>query len=580
MEYDKLIQQNLRALQQPNLTIDAQNNHYKNIGFYYYSLKNIPSALTYFLKIEPKDFSTLRSIAGIYAPIDMNKSIVYTELCLEQQYDNNVAYDLACNYTKMCKFGKACNLYKIIIVKNPTYVNAYNNYADLLGCFMEQTSALKMYEHAYSLDTSRMDIYSNILMTGYYIPSYSHKTRYDYARKFDTLNHVSPEKQMMQKTINPQKLRIGYIGYDFNKPNHPISCFVNHIFENHSKTFDVYCYQVSSKISSLFQPKHTDELYTSTMKGVRTRDLSTFSDEMAAAAIHMDQIDILVELMHHTAGNRLRILAYKPAPIQISYCAFPGTSGMKSLEYKIIDTETGTKQNQNYSSETLIMMPNGFHCFSPRYEFPAIKLFPPKNIVNLCCFNNAKKLNMVMIELWIHILRRVPFAHLYLRYYQYSDPAVVNFYTQQFQKIAERLYVKLDMKRIHFIGYVPDYSIVLSLYNNMHLFLDTWPYNGTTVLCEALTMGVPVITLKGKGIHERIGASILASINKRDWIATNRHDYIEKAVSMCNHPGLKMIRKTLPTHLKTTIVGNPLIFIKEYEETLMNIVEKHISKTS
>jgi predicted O-linked N-acetylglucosamine transferase (SPINDLY family) len=93
-------------------------------------------------------------------------------------------------------------------------------------------------------------------------------------------------------------------------------------------------------------------------------------------------------------------------------------------------------------------------------------------------------------------------------------------------------------------------------------------------------MGVPVITLKGKGIHERIGASILASINKRDWIATNRHDYIEKAVSMCNHPGLKMIRKTLPTHLKTTIVGNPLIFIKEYEETLMNIVEKHISKTS
>lgn len=569
MNYTELIQQNLNELRKKDLPLSYRNNCYKNLGYYFHEIGQPSKSIEYYQKINPKDFITLRSLAAIYLNINQSQAIFYTYKCLEKQFDINVAYDLAVNLTKNIMFDRALSLYDSIILLDPKYVNAYNNVASILCGIMEQKKALEYYEKAYELDPTRMDIYSNIVMTTYYIPRFSHHKRYEYAQRFDKLLNVT-ETLCEDRKIDKDNIRIGYLGYDFDKSEHPISCFVNHIFENHSSNFQVYCYQISDKVSSVFQSNKKSELYTKNMKNVITKELSDKTDYESAKVIHDDKIDILIELTHHTAGNRLKILSYKPALIQISYVAFPGTTGMKKIDYKILDKEVYNKKIQNFTTEKILCMPNGFHCFKPMYEFPKIT-YTPHQTINLCCFNNTKKMNDDVIETWIHILRLIPKAVLYLRYFQYSSNYIITLYKQAFLRISKKMYYNIDMSRIIFIGYQENYVDTLKLFNNMDIFLDTFPYNGTTVLCEALTMGVPIITMKGKGVQERMGASLLASLGKKEWIATTKQEYIDKVVELSREK-LAIYKMVLPKLVKESIIGDDKLFIKEYEETLLSAI--------
>jgi len=577
MDYQNLIKQTLEAIKVPGVPIKVINQYYQNLGFYYYNIKNTTLALNFYLKVNPPDFSTYRSIAALYSEKNDNiKRIFYTEKCLELNYDLNIAYDLAIFYTSSCMFHEAYATYQTILSIDPKYTNAYNNQADILCHLMNHKTAIQNYEKALFLEPSRIDIYSNLLMTNYYIPSFSPTKRYEQSIKFESLLNVDPaEKLCIEKRVFGDKIKIGYLGYDFDKEKHPITCFVNHIFGRHTKRYDVYCYQVATGSSSVFHPKENDTLYTTNIPNVTTKNLSKLNDKEIAIEIYNDKIDILVELMHHTAGNRLKILSYRPAPIQMSYCAFPGTTGLNDIDFKIVDNEIYSKRIQDVSTEKLIAMPRGFHCYFPLYKIPEMG-YIKHDTINLCCFNNTKKINPIMIELWIHLLRRIPSAHLYLRYAQYSSTYLVEFYKQQFINIAKKLYVNLDISRVHFIGYDANYNNILKLYHNMDIFLDTWPYNGTTVICEALNMAIPVVTLKGKGPQERMGASLLASIGRSQWIAKSREEYIDIAVNLCRDKiSLLKIRVALKNKIKKTILGDPDIFIQDYEKLLADVIKNH-----
>jgi protein O-GlcNAc transferase len=574
--YTQIIAKTMQQLNRSRLSNEQKNNHYKNLGLCYHKLNKNIDAIKWFLQITPLDYSACMSIAAIYVQLDLKKSFKYVENCLEMKYDLNVAYDLACNYTKDFQFNKSYALYQNILMIEPNYINAYNNKSEILNCMMRQKESLESYIIAYSMDNTRMDIFSNLIMSTYYIPRYLHVDRMKYLSIYDEKLTLSmPIHEHPKTTIDIQNIRIGYIGYDFDKPKHPISCFINHIFYNHGNHFKIFCYQVSTKKSSVFQSPTQSTFYTEYNERITTRNLSDKTDEEASNVIKDDKIDILIELMHHTAGNRLRILAYKPAPIQISYCAFPGTTGMSAIDYKILDKTTHTTFTEQCNTEKILCMPNGYHCFVPTYKFPKIK-HTKRSTVNLCCFNNVKKINRDVISVWLHILRLVPNSHLHLRYYQYSSSFVRANILQMFKTLAKEYLIELNTDRIHFIGCEKEYTDVLQLFNFMDIFLDTFPYTGTTVICEALTMGIPVVTLQGKHVHERVGASLLNSINLAELVATNSHEYVTKVVELCqNPPKLQELKNTIQTQLPKTILGNPQIFIKDFESMIYTAINTY-----
>jgi len=564
-----------------DLTPIVQNNYYMNLGYYHNQLRNYITAIQWFKKIKPMDYSTYMSIAAIYTSFDLPQSFPYTEKCLELRFTTNVAYDLACNYTKAFRFDKAYGLYETILLFDRKYINAYNNRSEILNCMFRQTEALDGYTAAYDLDNTRLDILSNIIMSTYYIPKYIHSDREKYLSMFDKHMQIDKIDQLKHsKRIDGKKIRIGYIGYDFNKQSHPITCFVKHILDNHSSAFTIFCYQVSTTQSNVFQGNNGSSLYTQKMEHITTRNLSNITDKEASMVIRNDDVDILVELMNHTAGNRLKILAYKPAPIQISYCAFPGTTGMAAIDYKILDKTTNTQSTDKSNTEKILCMPNGFHCFVPTYEFPPI-IHSNRNTINLCCFNNVKKINRNVISVWVHILRLVPTAQLYLRYSQYSSSYVREHVLHQFRMISEEYGYDLKIQRIHFIGCKTDYKDVLELFSFMDIFLDTFPYTGTTVICEALTMNVPVITLMGKHVHERVGASLLHSIGLDECVASDSSEYVNAVVELCKNPlRLKELKNSIPLRMKNSILGNPSIFIKEYETIMYSAIEEYNNNIS
>lgn len=573
MNYEELIIKTKIQLEKAE-NQEERNNLFKNLGFYYYQNKNPKNSLEYFLKVEPKDFTTCRSISAIYLHNNqMDQSNNFAELCLRIKFDVNIAYDLALHYTKICSFHKALALYQTLLEMNCNNINIYNNIADIYNCLLQPKKAMEYYLKGFEMDNNRMDIYSNLVMTSYYIYKYDPIKRFNYAKKFEEMTKSSKIFCNDSKRRNNDKIRIGYIGYDFDKLIHPISCFVKHIIENHNpNNFKVYCYQASDKTSSCFQT--TDgELYTTKMNNVITRNLSKMDNLESASLIYNDKIDILVELMNHTAGNRLNILSYKPAPIQISYCAFPGTTGLSCIDYKLLDNITFTNRVNTFYTEKTLRMDNGFHCYVPTYTIPSI-IHNNNNNINFCCFNNVKKINDKVIETWIHILRLVPQSQLYLRYYHYSSSFIVKFIKNRFEKIAKDLYIyKFDISRIHFIGYEKDYTTVLKMYSSMDIFLDTFPYTGTTVLCEALSVGIPVFTLLGKHPHERIGASLLSSMGRPELIAKTEREYIDKVVFLArNRNNIIAYKKILPIQMKNSLLGNSKIFMKEYEEVLQNVL--------
>ena len=575
--YQSLIKNSTEFLLNPNLSTQDKNNHYKNVGFYYYQLKNKNEAIKWFMKISPKDFSTCKSIAAIYLEKNMlSEANLFTEICLQQQFDFNISYDLALHYTKQCLYHKALGLYETLLDIQPNNINVLNNVSEIYNCIMKPKKAMEYYLKAFELDKKRFDIYSNLIMTSYYIYRYSPVKRLKYTNQYEEMLKTEQILCLDKKKRNTDNLiRIGYIGYDFDKLQHPISCFVKHIIENHDRAkYKVYCYQASDKISSCFQ-QTGEKIYTNKINGTTTRNLSNHDSKSSANIIYNDQIDVLIELMHHTAGNRLSILSYRPAPIQISYCAFPGTTGLSSIDYKILDNITFTSSVKTFYTEKIIRMNNGFHCYIPTYKLPKNIQKRVNGPVNFCCFNNLKKINEKVIENWLHILRLIPGSQLYLRYYQYTNSFIRELVKKKFIDISNKLHIyKFDINRIHFVGYVTDYTKVIQMYENMDIFLDTFPYTGTTVICEALSMSIPVITLLGKQPHERIGASILSSINHPELIASKEREYIEKAVTLGKNMNIiNNYKKILVNDMKKSILGNSKIFMDEFEKKIEEVYQ-------
>lgn len=349
-------------------------------------------------------------------------------------------------------------------------------------------------------------------------------------------------------------LRIGYISPDFRR--HSVAFFFAPVLEAHDRTrYEIHCY------AELHRPDEVTERLRQASDG--WLEITGWTAESVARRIREDGIDILVDLAGHTGDNRLLVFARRPAPVQVSWLGYPNTTGMKAMDYRLVDAVTEPPGlADRLSVERVVRLPEGFHCYEPLAEAPDVAELPAARTgrVTFGSFNDMKKMQPQVIRCWAEILSRVPGSRLFLKCVSFADAPTRQIYEQAFAEHG------IDSDRLVMIPRVSSLTEHLGLYGEIDLALDSFPYNGTTTTCEALWMGVPVLTIAGDRHASRVGASLLTRVGLEDWIAESPEDYVERAVAWVGRlEELARLRAGLRERMRRSPLCDPERFTRALE---------------
>jgi len=350
-----------------------------------------------------------------------------------------------------------------------------------------------------------------------------------------------------------RRLRIGYVSADLRR--HPVAFFVEPILRSHDPAaVDAVCYDVSDQDDDMKQ--HLRQLVPS------WRSVANLSDGELAEAVRADAIDILVDLSGHTPGNRLLTFARKPAPVQVTAIGYVATTGLTTMDYRLTDAWCDPSDaNDDCYSETLWRLPFGFNCYTAPQGLPAPGPAPhsTRGTITFGSFNNLDKISAEVLDVWGEILSRVAGSRLLLKTKTLSQTAVQ-------RQILDRLMRHgIAPERVDLVEWSPTLRSHFEAYRGMDIALDPFPYNGTTTTCEALMMGIPVIALLGDRHAARVSASILARLDLEVLTASDKADYVARAVALAERPETIA---NLRAGLRARLVRSPLADAQRYTRGL------------
>lgn len=344
-------------------------------------------------------------------------------------------------------------------------------------------------------------------------------------RQFD---HALPllDQADLGKPHDPErKLRIGVMSPDLRA--HSVAYFARpYLSAFDQDSFDVHVYASVAKEDEV--SIDLSRLPTS------WKNVFHLNDQQLAETIREDRIDILIDLAGLTRDTRLLTMTARPAPVQMTYIGYPNTTGLSAVDYRITDWISDPEGTDDDYCETLIRMPDCFLSYAIPLHAPPVGPCPfDKNgYVTFGSFNNFAKANTDVLALWADVLNAVPGSRLLCKSTSSHDPTA----QQTIRDVFERQGV--DSARIDFSLFRDSARTHLEVYNDVDIALDTFPYNGTTTTCEALWMGVPVITLKGNRHASRVGTSLLNAIGFPAGVADTPDDYVMTARLLAETPGL------------------------------------------
>ena len=415
----------------------------------------------------------------------------------------------------------------------PAYVAALNDLAGALVALGEIQAAVLEYRKALESDPQFLVAFSNMLLAMQYSASYAAADIYRESRRYEAVCAHSSLAEHVNIPDPERRLRIGYVSPDFRR--HSVSYFLHSLFENHSRSeVSITCY------SDVRVPDaHTDFYRT---QADRWRNTCGVSDERVADYVREDGIDILVDLAGHT-GQRLPLFAGKPAPVQVTWLGYPDTTGLTSIDYRFSD-ETADPEGESdlYCTEKICRLPGGFLCYTAPADAPDVMLPPSacSGRITFGSFNNLAKITPQAIDLWCTLLNRLSDSRLIIKNHSLADSGV--------RKRYEALFCGKGVPpdRVELRPWIKDTGSHLAVYGEIDIALDTFPYNGTTTTCEALWMGVPVVTMKGERHAGRVGASILTRVGLAGLVAASPDAYLEIAEALAGDAKrLTQIRGTL-----------------------------------
>ncbi|MGA2441807.1 MAG: tetratricopeptide repeat protein [Tepidisphaeraceae bacterium] len=435
----------------------------------------------------------------------------------------------------------------------PEFAEAHGNLGNALWGMGQLDEAIASFRQAVRLKPDYAKAHSNLIYTLHFHPGYDARMIYEEHRRWNQ-QHAEPLKKFIQPHLNnrdPERaLRIGYVSPDLR--DHPVGRFLVSLLAAHDPDrFEVFCYS---------DVRHPDRL-TGLLRGHarQWRNTLGLTDERAAQLIREDQIDVLVDLTMHTAENRMLLFARKPAPVQVSYLAYCSTTGLETMDYRLTDPHLDPPgMNDAYYSEKSVRLPETDWCYPLHEQSPEVA--PPPALsagqVTFGCLNNFCKVSAQTLDLWIKLLRATPKSHLILHAKEGS-------HRQRVWDLLERH--GIDRRRLKFVGKVP-LSEYFMRYEQIDVGLDPFPYNGGTTTCDALWMGVPVVTLAGRTGVGRAGVSILANIGLPELIAQTPEQYVQIATDLAKDlPRLAELRRTLRARMQASALMDAPRFARNVE---------------
>ncbi|MGD0389326.1 MAG: tetratricopeptide repeat protein [Tepidisphaeraceae bacterium] len=366
--------------------------------------------------------------------------------------------------------------------------------------------------------------------------------------------HAEPLKKFIQPHPNDRnpdrRLRIGYLSPDFRE--HVVGQNLLPLLREHDhQQMEIFCYANVVRTDALTEQfrRYADDW----------RNIAGLSDSQAATLIRQDRIDILVDLAVHTAKNRLVVFAQKPAPVQVTFAGYPGSTGLETIDYRLTDPYLDPPGlNDHFYSEASIRLPDSFWCYEPRVTEPAVNPLPAQTDgrVTFGCLNNFCKVNEEVLRLWAHVLKTVDQSRLMILCPEGS-------HRQSLLDLLQREGISAD--RIELIAGRPRLQY-LELYHRIDVGLDTFPYNGHTTSLDSFWMGVPVVTLVGQTVVGRAGLSQLTNLGLPELIAQTPEQYVQIATALAGDlPRLGELRRTLRARMEASALMDAPRFARNIE---------------
>ena len=419
------------------------------------------------------------------------------------------------------RLADAVVAYRRSLAVYPDEANTQENFAAALHQQGRPREAVAVYRAALATWPRHARLHSNLLLALHYLPEISPEVMAAEHRRWGAV-HARVD-QVHAPFTNPaepgRRLRVGYLSPDFRE--HSVASFFLPLVAEHDRErFEVVCYSTNPRTDAVSAEIQSLADGWCEVAGMEYGAL--------AARIRIDQVDLLVELSGHTAGNRLTAVARRLAPVQVTYLGYPDTTGLTQVDYRLVDEITDPPGAEQWCTETLVRLPGSFLCYRPPADAPEVGP-PPCEVtghITFGSFNNLAKVNEEVVAVWAMILQQAPDSRLVVKSSILDDPATGERYRGLFVDHG------VAGERIEFLGRTARRSDHLALYRDIDIALDTFPYNGVTTTCEALWMGVPVVTWTMKGHAGRVGASLLHSVGREHWVTDCLEGYVEQAVAM------------------------------------------------
>ncbi len=453
------------------------------------------------------------------------------------------------------RLSEAVEAQRQAISIDPDYATAHYNLAKALADQWRIADAVVSYQTAIEKDPHYLDAWESLMLNELYLPEVTEESIFQrhraWAASLDPVTELGGDDFDQSPD---RRLRIGYLSPDFR--THSCAYFLAPLFAAHDRSrVEVFAY------SNLRRPDEMTDQFRD--KADQWRDITDLDDQEAARLIREDRIDVLVELAGHSANNRLSVCAYRSAPVQVSWLGYPATTGLASIDYRFTDDVTDPPgPADDLHSEALWRLEGGFHCYRASETAPDVGLPPVEKsgVVTFGSFNNIAKITPGVIDVWTRILTDVDGSRLILKGKMFDNNETRQLITAEFTSRG------IDEDRLDLRSWIGRDATPLALYHEIDIALDTFPYNGATTTFEALWMGVPVVTLRGKRHAGRVGAGILTHLGYPGWIAESTGAYTDIAVSLAdNKENLIEIRAALRSRLISSSLGNEPEFARKIE---------------
>ncbi len=479
---------------------------------------------------------------------------------LEAEPQNAQAHALlATCYMQARDLDRAEHEYKAALDLDPNHPEARTNYAAVLNTLGRPQEAVAILRETAAMHPRHPGVLTNYSVALNYAegvdPEETLRAHAQYGQVLMSLPG-QPQTTWPNPRDPSKKLRVGIVSPDLWE--HSVGYFVRALLESRDKKQVEYIiYATAARNDAVAQ--------RIAAAADASRDVSRANDQQLLQQIRQDQIDILLELSGQTQGNRLSALRLRGAPVQATYIGYPNTTGVPTIDYRIVDSLTDPPGAERLATEKLIRLDPCFLCYTPPHNTP--EPAPPpclaQDHTTFGTFNALKKVTPGTVALWARVLHEVPRSRLVIKAGGLESPRARDHLAailknQGIPEVRFDLLGKTESKLDHF-----------EAYSHLDIALDTLPYNGTTTTCEALWMGVPVVTRIGQVHAARVGLSLLSAVGLRDLAAGSDDDFIAIARRLAaDRDRLTSLRETLRLRMTASPLCDAPRFARRFEAAL------------